>query len=95
MDLGLDEYLLDFPEDKEVEKIWDETREKLLTVSLTKKRLQNLRAAWRNYKNNHKNWKHLVKDLSDFLKGKISIERDEIEPYNPNLLKLIAIDFIS
>jgi hypothetical protein len=95
MDLRLDEYLLDFPEDKEVEKIWEDTKERLLTVSLTKKRLQNLRAVWRDYKNNHKSWKRLLKDLSDFLEGKISIERDEIEPYNPNLLKLITIDFIS
>jgi superfamily II DNA or RNA helicase len=95
MDLRLDEYLLDFPEDKEVEKIWEETKERLLSVSLTKKRLQNLRAVWRDYKNGHKNWKRLLQDLLEFLEGKISIERDEIEPYDPSLLKLITIDFIS
>jgi CRISPR/Cas system-associated endonuclease Cas1 len=95
MDLRLDEYLLDFPEDKEVEKAWETTKERLLTVSLTKKRLQNLRAVWRDYKNGHKNWKRLLKELLEFLEGKISIERDEIEPYNPALLKLITIDFIS
>jgi superfamily II DNA or RNA helicase len=95
IDLRLDEYLLDFPEDKEVENIWEETKERLLSVSLTKKRLQNLRAVWRDYKNGHKNWKRLLKDLLEFLEGKISIERDEIEPYDPSLLKLISIDFIS
>ncbi len=95
MDLRLDEYLLDFPEDKEVEKIWEKTKERLLSVSLTKKRLQNLRAVWRDYKNNHKGWKRLLKDLSEFLEGKISIERDEIEPYDAKLLKLITIDFVS
>lgn len=95
MDIRLDEYLLDFPEDKEVEKIWEETKERLLSVSLTKKRLQNLRAVWRDYKNNHKSWKRLLKDLSEFLEGKISIERDEIEPYDPALLRLVTIDFIS
>lgn len=95
MDIRLDEYLLDFPEDKEVEKIWEETKERLLSVSLTKKRLQNLRAVWRDYKNGHKNWKRLLKDIVEFLEGKISIERDEIEPYDPSLLKLITIDFIS
>jgi superfamily II DNA or RNA helicase len=95
MDLRLDEYLLDFPEDKEVEKIWEETKERLLSVSLTKKRLQNLRAVWRNYKNNHKSWKRLLKDLSEFLEGKSSIDRDEIKPYDAALLKLVTIDFVS
>ena len=95
MDLRLDDYLLDFPEDKEVEKSWEEIKEKLLSVSLTKKRLQNLRAVWRDYKNNHKGWKRLLKDLSEFLEGKLSVEREEIEPYNPQLLKLITIDFVS
>ncbi len=50
IDLRLDDYILDFPEDKEIEKRWEETKERLLAVSLTKKRLQCLRAAWRNYK---------------------------------------------
>jgi len=95
MDIRLDEYLLDFPEDKEIEMMWEATKEKLLSVSLTKRRLQNLRAVWRDYKSNHKSWKHLQKDLSAFLEGKISIERDEIEPYDPSLLKLITIDFVS
>jgi superfamily II DNA or RNA helicase len=95
MDLRLDDCLLDFPEDKEVEKIWEKTKERLLSVSLTKKRLQGLRAVWRDYKNNHKSWKRLQKDLSAFLEGKISIERDEIEPYDPIMLKLVTIDFIS
>lgn len=95
IDLRLDEYLLDFPEDKEVEKIWEETKERLLSVSLTKKRLKNLRAVWRDYKNGHKNWKRLLKNLLEFLEGKISIERDEIEPYDPDLLRLVTIDFVS
>src|SRR3990170_2223889 len=95
MDLKLDEYLLDFPEDKEVEMIWEATKERLLSVSLTKKRLQNLRAVWRDYKNGHKNWKRLLKELLEFLEGKISIERDEVEPYNSDLLKLVTIDFVS
>jgi hypothetical protein len=95
MDLRLDEYLLDFPEDKEVEKIWEETKERLLTVSLTKKRLQNLRAIWRDFKNNHKGWKRLLRDLEAFIEGKLSIEREAIQPYNYHLLRLVTIDFIS
>ncbi len=95
MDLRMDEYLLDFPEDKELEEKWEVIKERLLSVGLTKKRLQQLRAVWRNYKNIHKDWKRLLKDISEFLEGKIAVERKGIQPYNPQLLKLVAIDFIS
>ena len=95
MDIRLDEYLLDFSEDKEIEKRWEEIKERLLSVSLTKKRLHNLRGVWRDYKNNHKSWKRLLKDISEFLENKLTIKRGEIQPYNPQLLKLITIDFIS
>ena len=54
-----------------------------------------MRAVWKNYKNNHKSWKRLLGDLSEFLEGKLSMEREEIPPYNPVLLKLITIDFVS
>lgn len=95
MDLRIDEYLLDFPEDKDVEKNWEGIKERLLSVSLTKKRLQNLRAVWRNYKNNHKSWKRLLNEISEFLEGKLYREKEKLPPYNPELLKLITIDFIS
>jgi hypothetical protein len=95
MDLRIDEYLLDFPEDKEIEKKWEEIKERLLSVSLTKKRLQKLREVWRNYKNNHKIWKRLLKDISEFLEGKLHMEKEKLLPYNPGLLKLITIDFVS
>ncbi|MEW6416627.1 MAG: hypothetical protein AB1480_00695 [Nitrospirota bacterium] len=95
MDLRMDEYLLDFPEDKEVEKRWEGIKEGLLSVSLTKKRLQKLREVWRNYKNNHKSWKRLLKDISEFLEGKLHMEKEKLPPYSPELLKLITIDFVS
>ncbi len=94
IDLVVDEYLLDFPEDKEIEKRWESLKERLLSTSLTKRRLQKLRAIWKNYKNNHKNWKRLLEYISEFLEGKLSMEREKIQPYNPELLKLITIDFI-
>ena len=90
----MDEYLLDFPEDKEIEKRWEEIKSRLLTISLTKKRIRSLRSLWNNYRNNHKNWKRLLNDLSEFLEGKQAVEREEIMPYNPELLKLIAVDFV-
>ena len=95
MDLRMDEYLFDFPEDKEVEKRWEGIKERLLSVSLTKKRLQNLRVTWGDYKNSHKSWKKLLKDISEFLEGKLHMEREKLPPYNPGLLKLITIDFVS
>lgn len=95
IDSLIEEYLLDFQEDKEIEKRWEALKTRLLKISLTKKRLQNLRGVWRNYKNNHKNWKRLLKDISEFLEGKLLIEKEGLPPYNPDLLKLIAIDFVS
>jgi len=94
MELRMDEYLLDFPEDKETEKRWEEIKSRLLAISLTKKRIRSLRSLWNNYRNNHKNWKRLLNDLSGFLEGKHAVEREEILPYNPELLKLIAVDFV-
>ncbi len=94
MELRMDEYLLDFPEDKETEKRWEEIKSRLLAISLTKKRIRSLRSLWNNYRNNHKNWKRLLNDLSEFLEGKQAVEREEIMPYNPELLKLIAVDFV-
>ena len=95
IDLSIDGYLLDFQEDKEIEKKWESIKTRLLKISLTKKRLQNLRGVWRNYKNNHKNWKRLLKDITEFLEGKLLLEKEGLPSYNPDLLKLIAIDFVS
>lgn len=95
IDLRLDDYLLDFPKDKEIEKRWEDMRERLLAVSLTKKRLQCLRSAWRNYKNGHKDWKRLLKEISDFLEGKLAVNREEIPPYDAKCLKLVVVDFVS
>lgn len=95
IDLSIDDYLLDFPDDKEIEEKWEKAKEDLLSVGLTKKRLQFLRASWRDYKNKHKDWKKLLREISDFLSDKSAIERDEIPPYDQDKLKLVAIDFIS
>ncbi|MBI5198807.1 MAG: hypothetical protein HZA09_02190 [Nitrospirae bacterium] len=95
MELKMDEYLLDFPEDKEIEARWEEMRDRLLTISLTKKRIRSLRKVWRDYRDNHKSWKRLLKDISEFLEGKQSVEKEEIPPYEPQLLKLVTIDFVS
>ncbi len=95
MDLRLNDYLLDLPEGAEIEERWEKTRERLIAINLTKKRLQILRAIWRSYTYEHKDWKKLLNNISEFLEGKIAIEKEKILPYNPKLLKLITIDFIS
>ncbi|MEM4605938.1 MAG: hypothetical protein QW103_02805, partial [Candidatus Pacearchaeota archaeon] len=95
IDLQIDSYLLDFPEDTEIERKWEEIKDKLLKVSLTKKRLQALRSLWRNFKNSRMNWKKLISEISNFLEDKTFIHSEEIEPFNPNKLKLVVIDFIS
>ncbi|MCX8028129.1 MAG: helicase-related protein [Thermodesulfovibrionales bacterium] len=95
IDIQIDDYILDFPEDKAYERLWEETKEKLLSTSLTKRRLKGLRAVWRDYKDLHKNWKKLLKDISEFLTDKAIVDRETIDPYEPKHLKLITIDFVS
>ena len=50
---------------------------------------------WRTHKNGHKDWKRLLKDISEFLEGKISAEKEGLPPYDSGELKLITIDFVS
>jgi len=95
IDLRLEDYLLDFPDDKKIEEKWEILKVKLLSISLTKKRLKHLRDIWRRYKDIYKNWKQLLNDISEFLEGKVSIEKDIFLPYDSRFLKLITIDFIS
>jgi len=95
LNMSIEEYLLDFPEDRKIENEWDGLKEKLLSVSLTKKRLRILRTAWKNYTKVHKDWKQLLRDISKFLAGKVPIEREGIPPFDPALLRLVTIDFVS
>ena len=96
VEFELDNYLMEFPEDKEVQKLWEITLEKLREFHQTPQRLRKIRRIWRNY-GQHKNWKKLVKDLHDYIKGLSYFEDDEdaLEPFDINELKLICLDFIS
>lgn len=95
IDLQIDTHLFDFPEDREIEKLWENSKDKLLKLSLTKKRVKELRSAWRDYRHYHKDWKKLVRQLSDFLENKAFIHSESIEPFDRKKLKLVVIDFIS
>jgi hypothetical protein len=50
---------------------------------------------WTEYKKVHKNWKKLLMKLSEFLEGKLYVEREILPVYDSKMLKLVAIDFIS
>lgn len=91
----MDDYLLDFPEDKNVEADWLVGRTKLLSIPLTKKRLRDLRRIWKAYKNQHKNCVRLIGDLKAFCEDKTVVEKEAFEPFDRKKLKLVVIDFIS
>ena len=96
IEFELDNYLMEFPEDKEIQKRWEITLEKLREFHQTPQRLRKIRRIWRNY-GQHKNWKKLVKDLHEYIQG-LSYFKDEedlLEPFDINKLKLICLDFIS
>ncbi len=94
IELHLEEYLYDYPEEREWEELWDTVRGKLLEVSLTKRRLQMLRKQWRGYKKSG-DWKGLIKEMEVFLTGMRERSQAEIPPFDRNKLKLVAVDFIS
>lgn len=97
VEMELDDYLLEFPEDDEIRDKWDNTLERLRALNTTPRRLRELRRIWRGY-SNHKNWKKLVSDLDNYMYGLPNIgnaEDTELEPFDPRKLRLICIDFIS
>ena len=93
-ELHLEEYLYDYPEEREWEESWDSVRSKLLEVSLTKRRLQKLRRLWREYKKSG-DWKGLIRQMEVYLTGMKARSQAENPPFDGNKLKLVAVDFIS
>lgn len=90
----LESYLSEYPEEKNIEELCDKTRSKLLSVPLTKRRLQKLRKIWKTYKKSG-NWRKLVEEVNVFLKDIIVKQRIEFKPFDRNSLKLVVADFIS
>ncbi len=91
----IEDYILDFPEDNALEKQWEETRKKLVNISLTKKRIQIIRKVWNNYKKGHKNWKKLIVDVTNFVSDKLVYEKEGLDEFDEKKLRLITLDFIS
>jgi len=94
IELQIDSYLNEFPDDDSIEKFWEPVKNKLISIPQTKKRLQVLRKIWRQYKKDN-NWKKMIKDLNNFLMEKGIFKKTVVEPFDKSKLRLITIDFIS
>jgi len=90
----IDDYLLEFPEEKQIEEFWEPVKNKLISIPYTKKRLSSLRKIWRTYKKDQ-NWKRLIKNLTDFVWEKGVHVKEPIDPFDSNKLKLVVADLIS
>ena len=91
---NIDDYLMEFREEKEIVTRWEATREKLLSMPHTKKRLRLLRKLWREYKQG-KDWKTLVSRMEKFASGKTMYKKEPLPPFEKSKLKLVVLDFIS
>ncbi|MDD2666719.1 MAG: helicase-related protein [Methanocellales archaeon] len=94
IELQIDSYLNEFPDDDSIEKFWEPVKNKLISIPPTKKRLQVLRRIWRQYKKDN-DWKEMIKELSNFLMEKGIFKKTIVEPFDKSKLQLITIDFIS
>lgn len=94
IELQIDSYINEFPDDDSIEKIWEPVKNKLISIPQTKKRLQMLRKIWRHYKKDN-DWRKMIKELSGFLIEKGIFKKMAVEPFDKSKLRLITIDFIS
>ena len=94
IELQIDEYLSEFPEDRGIEQHWEDVKNKLLSIAYTKKRLQKLRKMRKRYKE-VADWKKLIYDLNSFLSEKSAFVREPIQPFEEKMLKLVVVDLIS
>ena len=94
VELRLDDHLSEFPAEKPLEARWEVIRTRILGIPLTKRRSRDLRRIWRQYKRK-KDWKNLLNELDEFLAQKGLHRREPVEPFDPQRLKLVAIDFVS
>jgi hypothetical protein len=94
IELQITDYLNEYPNDTSAEQVWEPIKTKLLSLPPTKKRLQELRKIWREYKKNN-DWKRMTTELGGFLTEKGIFKKAVVEPFDLSKLKLIAMDFIS
>lgn len=94
VELQIDSYLNEFPDDDSIEKLWEPVKNKLISIPQTQKRLQVLRKMWRQYKKDG-DWKNLIEELSNFLMEKGLFRKSIVEPFDKSKLRLVTIDFVS
>jgi hypothetical protein len=94
IEIHINSYLEEYPADTHIEKIWEPIKNKLISIPQTKKRLQNLRKTWKQYKKDN-DWKKMITELGGFLIEKGVFKKTTVEPFNKSRLKLVTIDFIS
>lgn len=94
LDYEVNEHLIEYPADKEVEEQFYRVQEQLGHTPLTKKRLQTLRKIWKEHKK-HYNWKKTLQTLDNFLKDKETLNKNKLEPFDKSKLQLVTIDFVS
>ena len=94
IEIQLNDYLYEYPNDTSVEHVWEHIKSKLLSLPPTKKRLQVLRKIWTSYKKNN-DWKNMITELGNFMGGKGMFKKADIEPFDQSKLILVTIDFIS
>ena len=94
IELQLSDYLYEYPNNTSVERVWDQVKSKMLSLPLTKKRLQILGWIWRSYRENSDR-KKTMESLGEFLTEKGIFKKDVVEPFDASKLRLITTDFIS
>ena len=94
IELQLNEYLYEYPNDSSVEHVWEQIKSKLLWLPSTKQRLKILRQIWKSYRKNN-DWKNMIKELGDFIGKKGTFKKAEIGPFDSSKLRLVTMDFIS
>jgi hypothetical protein len=94
---NLRQHLRKYPDDVETDEQIKDIQEKLKKITLTKARTSEVRRYWRRYKGDegHGDWKKLADQLGDFLENKSEAKGSELEEFNEEKLKLVAVEFIS
>jgi len=94
IELQINDYLKDYPNDTSIEQKWEPIKAKLISLPQTKKRLQELRKIWREYIKSS-DWKTMINKIENFLSEKGIFKKTALEPFDRSKLKLITMDFIS
>ena len=94
IELQMSDYLNEYPNSTSVERAWDQVKSKMLSLPLTKKRLQILGWIWGAYRENSDR-KKTMESLGEFLTEKGIFKKEVVEPFDASKFRLITMDFTS